>query len=293
VAVAQPTAQRTTALALGPGRLQALRLRTVATRLPTAALCRPKLEPSDQRSLDQSWAGFEASIDLARLCGRGGWRPRRWRVFVYTRAGVLRRRRAAFDVDEKLIGTHDLPASDGVRARAMVSAVGGVTVDIVTNWTQLEMVSSDGVALDLAVRLHTRAGPAPTLRLVRRSDGLDLNYRLAEPDDAARRSARVPVRELCAVPPSLELSARGGGDEVWDAWLDGAGAPLPLALAKDEAGARWHTGRDSVTLIRNGRGDAALVAHRPTSPEAPEAGPTIDESAELERTTSPVSLRRA
>jgi CDP-glycerol glycerophosphotransferase len=273
VAVASPESQRTTALALSPGRWQALRLRLTAARLPTAPARRPELQPSDSRSLDQSWAGFEASIDLARLFGRGGWKARRWRVFVFTRVGAMRRRRRAFAVDDALIGAHDLAAPEGVLARAIVSAGGDLTLDVVTRWASLETLTdadADGV-VEIAVCLHAPPGPAPALRLMRRSDGADLSYRLnaGGADDEARQVTRVPVRDLFDVPPSLELSARGAGDELWDVLVSCAGAPLPLALRDEQAGARWHSGRDSLTLVRTRRGDAALGARHASSQEAP------------------------
>jgi CDP-glycerol glycerophosphotransferase len=291
VAVASPRSQRTTALALGPGRWQALRLRLAAARLPTTPVFRAELQPSDTRSLDQSWSGFEASVDLARLCGRGEWKGGRWRVFVYARGGLLRRRRGVFSVDETLIGAHDLVSPREVRARAIVSAGGGLTLDVVTRWASLETLTDVDGVVEIEIRLHAPTGPAPALRLIRRSDGLDLTYQLhaRAPDDEARRLTLLPVRDLFDVPPSLELSARGAGTELWDVRVDCAGARLPLALRNKEA-ARWAAGRDSLTLVRTRRGDAALGAHHASSSGAPEADPTVSELADLERTTSPAGL---
>jgi CDP-glycerol glycerophosphotransferase len=294
VAAASPRSLRTTALALSPGRWQAARIRLVATRLPTVPVLRPMLQPSDARSLDQSWAGFEASVDLARLWKRGGWRAGRWRVFLSTRAGPLRRRRGVFEVDDTLIGAHDLAAPEGVRAQAIVSAGGGLTVHVVTRWARLDTLNDVDGEVEIWVRMYARAGPAPALRLVRRTDGLALTYQLhaRAPEDEARLVARVPVRDLFGVPPSLELSARGEGDELWDVWVEGAGDPLPLALRDEEAGASGGTGCESLTLVRTSRGQAALGTHHARSPEAAGAGRTVGDFALLERTTSPASLGR-
>jgi hypothetical protein len=232
-------------------------------------------------------------VDLNRLCGRGDWSARRWRVFLVTRAGVLRRRRGAFEVDDTLVGTHDLVAPGGVRALATVSAAGGLTLNVVTRWARLETLNDGDGEVEIGVGIYARAGSKPALKLVRRSDGLELAYPLQAParDAEARHVGRVPVRDLLGAPPSLELSARGAGDELWDVWVDCAGAALPLALRNEQAGGHWHTGRESLTLIRTSRGDAALNTHHAGSPKA-SAEPTTRELAGLERTTSPASLRR-
>src|SRR5205085_1940906 len=74
---ATATAQRTTVVALRPGRGQALRLRTVPTRLATIPIHRPELGRVNRRTRDLSWSGFEAALDASALCGRHGWREGR------------------------------------------------------------------------------------------------------------------------------------------------------------------------------------------------------------------------
>lgn len=277
IAAPDPDSQRTTAVALSPGRWQALRLRTTAARLPTIPTHRPTLEPAAERSLDQSWAGFETSLDLAALCGRGGWRDARWRIFVHTRAGALRRRRGIFEVDESLVGAHDLPAPEAIRARATITTGGTLTVDVVTRWARLEKLTEMNGVLQLDVRLHARPGPSPAIKLTRRADGLDLTYAFEalEPAEDALRRARVPARDLFGVPPSLELSSRGSGDELWDIWVENSGAPVPIAVPQQDAVARCDAAVDSVTLIRTRRGNGAFLAHHTSSSAAPKAEPTV------------------
>src|SRR5213080_1730877 len=107
-----------------------------------------------------------------------------------------------------------------------------------TRWACVETVTELAGVLEVGVHLYSRAGPAPALRLLRRTDGFGLTYHLAEPahEHDGRRVARVPIRDVFGVPPSLELSARGGGDELWDAWVQCADSALPLALREPDSG---------------------------------------------------------
>jgi CDP-glycerol glycerophosphotransferase len=229
--------ERATMLALGSGRWQALRLRTVATRLP----------------MERLWCGFEATVDPLALIGRHGWRERRWRMFVAARRGRIRRRSGRFDVDAALVGVRELPAPARVQARATISAAGTMSVVVRTRWVRLDRITLDPEGcLEVALTIYARAGDRPVLRLRRRSDARELTFPL---------DARIPLRDLLSTPPSLEASAPGGGGrELWHLTVHGAGPALPVALLEDGSHGEWRSRGGDVKLIRTRSGDAALAA---------------------------------
>jgi CDP-glycerol glycerophosphotransferase len=256
--------QRTTAIALKPGRWQALRLRISPPRLPTRAVHRPELASDGARGRDLSWSGFEAVLDAKALRGRGGWREGGWKVFLHTRAGLVRRRRGRFQLSSpELIGAVELPSPADVRARAIVTSEGAVTLEVTPHWARLSG-PPEAHAEDIELRLEARAslGQAPRLRLKRRSDAFDLTYPLARSngDAPSRLDARVPLSDLIEAPTSLEAWASGGDEpEMWDVYVDGGERPLAVALSEDFAGAVWRSDARQLALIRTPRGDAAIV----------------------------------
>jgi CDP-glycerol glycerophosphotransferase len=279
--------QRTTALALRPGRWQSLRLRTSTARLPTAATYRPDL--AGERDL--SWSGFETTLDLCALCGRRGWREGRWKVFLHTRAGIVHRRRGQFQLDSpELIGAVDVPAPAGISARATISTDGTVTLDVRKRWARLDgrPYVADG-ALTIPLEVRAALGPAPRLRLKRRSDAVDLTYPILEA--AARGPARfvayVPLADLDGTPLSLESRASGNesGDEMWDLCIDGTGPAMAVGLPDPLSGGAWTSQAHEMSLLRTRRGDAALVTHRPAV--VVELGSLLAR----ERITAPASLQ--
>ena len=247
------TAPRITMLMLGPGRWQALRIRTRARRIPTTLL-------------EQSSSAFEATIDPVALCGRRGWRERRWRVFVYTRVGRRRRRRGQFEVDPALIGSIDLPTPARVQARATITSGGTMSLEVRRSWARLEHASLDAAgSLGVAVTIYHCEG-TPTLRLKRRSDALELSYPLepAARSNECRAAARIALPDLLDAAPSLEsLASEDHSGDVWDLSVDCGASVLPVALPKEDGECSWRTRAGSLALIRSRRGNAALETHRP------------------------------
>jgi CDP-glycerol glycerophosphotransferase len=250
IAALDGAVQRTTLVALRPGRLRALRLRVAALRVPTA--------PSRRAG----WAGFDAALDPAALRGRGGWEAGTWDLYATTRVGMLRRHRARFALaSPELLGAVDVPDTDGAYVRAAVTSDGAVRVEVRTTWARLRSRRVRDGVLELAGELHGASAP-PLLVARRRSDGREAAAVSVAADGGF--SARLPLVALAGAPPSPEAAVTGGpgAHEEWELSVAG----LPLALPADLDGIAWREGEHEVALSRTRRGDAALVTRRIVTP---------------------------
>ena len=239
-----PESQRVSIAAIRPGPLRPLRIRVASRRFPTRPARRPDLEP------DLAWSGFRTAIRPADVLAAG---EGRWDVFAYVSTGLIRRRRARFEIERPV--TADVPAGGDVLVRAAATAGGALSVTTHRRWLRVEARRTlDGGALELSGRA---AGDPGELVLARAGE---------------HRPLRCPVEVRDgAFTVALPLPAlRGDGPEVaWTLTSDG-GAPVVLDPGLD--GTRWRSGGSELALSRSASGALVLTeqALRPV-PSVPRA----------------------
>jgi CDP-glycerol glycerophosphotransferase len=239
-----PESQRVSIAAVRPGRLRPLRLRVASRRLPTRPAKRPDLEP------DLTWSGFRTAIRADDVAADGD--ATRWDVFAYVRTGLIRRRRARFDVDRPACA--ELEAPDGALVRAVATAAGTVSVTVHRSWLRIESRRVvDGPAIELG---GSAAGSPGELELVRARGRRTLRCPLELRDGTF--TVTVPLDEL-----------RGDGEEA--EWALACGR-APVVLARGLDGARWRSGGSELSLARSASGAPLLTEHALTPvPSAPRA----------------------
>jgi CDP-glycerol glycerophosphotransferase len=277
--------QRLELTALRGGRLRRLRMRISGVALDTKVVHRPELTSRSGQSLaDVSWSGFEATLDVSKLRGRGGWGDGVWDIYATARSGRLGRRRARFVLEEgHPVRAVELHSGEDAHVKAASNLWGRVTVEVRTAVATLRGTRLDGEALVVSVDLRPASSAAkPKLEVLRKSDGRKRSYPLED------GSARIPLKHLrpAAGTEAVE-EEEGEPDErvVWELTVVGAGR-RPVVHPEDLPEVAWAVGERQLSLFRNRQGDAALLEREPR-PLVTELRWTGDHALELAGTLPP------
>ncbi len=247
LAVERPADQRVQLIAVRRGRLLRLRMRVGAVRVRARAVPRPDLAGGP---LDRTWSGFEATLSPRALDSAGTWQ-----LILFVRAQGLRRRYLRFAHEE--LRAAELPAPEGLAARAVACTSGRIEVRVRDRWAAIHDARLvDGDVLELAGK--QRLGPVSEIEVRRAGDGWCTRIPLV---GEVAFNARLPLSQLHLAPRD-----RSGEAGTWQlSALDGD-RRVPLALpGASPALIHCSSGRE-LTLARTPAGDAALTDRdaRPT-----------------------------
>jgi CDP-glycerol glycerophosphotransferase len=245
--VERPADQRVQLIAVRRGRLLRLRMRLGAVRVRARAVRRPDLAGGP---FDRTWSGFEATLPPSALRKAGTWQ-----LVLFVRAHGLRRRYLRFAHEQ--LRAAELPAPEGLAARAVACTSGRIEVRVRDRWAAIQDARLvDGDVLELIGK--QRLGPVSEIEVRRAGDGWCTRIPLA---GEVAFSAQLPLSQLHLAPRD-----RGGESAIWQlSALDGE-RRVPLALpAASPALIHCRSGRE-LTLARTPAGDAALTDRdaRPT-----------------------------
>jgi CDP-glycerol glycerophosphotransferase len=223
IAAAAEGDQRVTVSLLKPGRLTRVRLIASALRVLTRSTYRPQTTGNVRGALsDLSWAGFEATLDPAKLRGEG-----RWETYVTVRAAGIKRRRARFWLEPG----HPLHPVRAGEVTVAVTPDGELHVD---RWKAAATVRAasllDSGQVELAID-----GPGDALQL----------------REAGGNSFRVPIKDGHA--RVLAERLRTEEDSLWDLAVIAGERRLPLWLDEPRS---WVAAAREVALVRAGHGAA-------------------------------------
>src|SRR4051794_7070904 len=211
--------QRLKVIALRKGPLKRARIRLTGIRLPTKIVHRPDVTATaPQRLADLSWSGFEASLDPRKLRRAGRWRQGEWELFVVIRTGKVHRRRARFFFNRlRPIRGVQIPLAGGVKAKAVPTGGGGITIDVRTQWTNVTGHRLDGDGLELTGEAHGPQGEKPRIELIRRGDEKKFRYPLKVEGEGSPRqfTARVKLKDVLesGQAAGIEEEAEDAGEE--------------------------------------------------------------------------------
>ncbi len=216
---------------------------------------------STQRLADVTWSGFEASLDPAKLRTGGRWVPGVWEVYVLVRAGRIRRRRGSFLFSRlRPLRGVDLPAPDGVVAKATPTGSGGIVLDVRTKWTTIHGHRLDGEVLELTGEAHGSGNGKARLELIRSGDEKTFKFPLkpvgAGDGPSVEVAARMKLSKLLDAVHTEdadedEPDEAEDGDEaeepedrqVWNLQAASGGARHTVGLSSDTPTTVW-SGRD-------------------------------------------------
>jgi CDP-glycerol glycerophosphotransferase len=257
LAVTAPGDQAVRVLAVRPGRWQRLRVRlpigpgTGAVGVTARPTQRPELA-------DRPWSGFEAALPIFALAGR----PGRWQLYVFVRAGGVRRRLVRFTVED--VAAVQLPGgSAALRACAAPLPGGRVEVQVRDRWATARaprLLDGDVIEFTGDLRLAP-TGEAPVLRARRSVDGarVDVPVILAGARPAAGFLARLALSDLAAAETDGPVPA--DTDATWTLALHDGERRIDVGL-EDQADPPlhwWASGRE-LSLVRTPEGLATVIA---------------------------------
>ena len=252
--------QRLTLTALRGGPLRRLRIRISGVPLETTTVHRPELTANSGQALaDVSWAGFEATLEIAKLRRRGRWAAGVWDVYATSRSGRLGRRRARFELEAgHPVRAVELHRDDDAYVKAAANLWGRLTLELRTAIATLRGARRDGDALELTIDLQPAAEGQVKLEVLRKSDERKRSYPLEG------GVARIPLKHL-RPGAGIEALDEGEPDErvVWDLTVVGGGQRRPVVHPNDLPEATWSAGEREISLFRNRQGDAALLEREP------------------------------
>jgi CDP-glycerol glycerophosphotransferase len=246
--VTRPGDQRVQLMAFRRGRGQRLRMRAGGIRVVARPVERPDLEPH------RRWSGFEVTLPPRAIDGTGTWQ-----LGLFVRAHGLRRRYLRFDHEQ--LAAAELPAPQGLAARAVPCTSGRLEVRVRDRWATLRAARIvDGDLLELSG--EQRLGETTRLQVRRACDGWCTELPLGADGPF---TARVPLSLLHQAP------RRPDAHVEWQlSALDGS-RRFPLALPSAAPLLCWWTSGRELVLARTQGGDAA-IADRAARPVVTAAG---------------------
>jgi hypothetical protein len=200
--------------------------------------------------LDRTWSGFEATLSPHALGSAGTWQ-----LGLFVRAHGLRRRYLRFAHEQ--LSAAELPAPEGLAARAVACTSGRIEVRVRDRWAAVQDARLvDGDVLELIG--EQRLGPVSEIEVRRAGDGWCTRIPLV---GEIAFSARLPLSQLHLAPRD-----RSGEPGIWQlSALDGE-RRVPLALPGASPALIYCSSGHELALARTRAGDAALTDRdaRPT-----------------------------